>query len=157
MARPRGKIDVVCQNSECSYYQIEEGKDVIKRGKNAKTGRQRYFCKHCGKFFMETKGTLLYHKHLSEEEIIFICKLLVEKNGIRSIERITGHHRDIIGRLLNDLAEHAREMNEFLIQDVKLSPIECDELWTFVKKKKRKLTLNAQNQIMLAMHGSIPP
>ena len=157
MARPRGKIDVVCQNQECSYYRIEEGKEIIKRGKDAQTGRQRYLCKHCGKFFMETKGTPLYYKHLSEEDVILICKLLVERNGIRSIERITGHHRDTIGRLLSDLAEHAKEINEFLMRDVKLSPVECDELWTFIKKNKRRLTPNAQNQIMQAMHGSIPP
>ena len=43
---------------------------------------------------METKGTPLYRKQLSESEITDICKHLVEKNGIRSIERITGHHRD---------------------------------------------------------------
>jgi len=39
----------------------------------------------------------------------------VEKNGIRSIERITGHHRDTIGRLLEDMAEHAELMNDFLV------------------------------------------
>jgi hypothetical protein len=63
-------------------------------------------------YFAETKGTPLYRKRLSEDEIINICKHLVEKNGIRSIERITGHHRDTIGRLLEDMAEHAEEMND---------------------------------------------
>ncbi|MGB7001795.1 MAG: hypothetical protein WBE22_07270 [Halobacteriota archaeon] len=55
-------------------------------------------------------------------EIINICKHLVEKNGIRSIERITGHHRDTIGRLLEDLAEHAEEMNEYLKKNLVLTP-----------------------------------
>ncbi|MGP8323353.1 MAG: hypothetical protein ACT6FG_05115 [Methanosarcinaceae archaeon] len=59
---------------------------------------------------METKGTPLYRKQLLESEIINICKHLVEKNGIRSIEQITGHHRDTIGRLLEDMAEHAVEI-----------------------------------------------
>jgi hypothetical protein len=31
----------------------------------------------------------------------------MEKNGIRSIERITGHHKDTIGLLIEDLAFHA--------------------------------------------------
>jgi len=47
-------------------------------------------------------------------------------------------------------------MNEFLIQNVGLSTIECDEFWTFVKKNKRKLSIQAQNQISLAMHGFLP-
>ena len=156
MARPRGHIDVVCQNSDCRYYRLEEGKDIIKRGKDAKTSRQRYYCNHCKTFFMETKGTPLFRKHLSEAEILVICKHFVEKNGIRSIERITGHHRDTIGHLLTDIAEHATQMNEILIQDLELTPIECDEFWTFVKKNKRKLSTKAQNQISKAMHGSIP-
>jgi phosphatidate phosphatase PAH1 len=105
---------------------------------------------------METKGTPLFRKHLSEAEILVICKHFVEKNGIRSIERITGHHRDTIGHLLTDIAEHATQMNEILIHDLELTPIECDEFWTFVKKNKRKLSKKAQNQISKAMHGSIP-
>jgi len=106
MTRPKGKIKVVCQNNRCRYYLKEDRKDIIKSGKY-RTGHQRYYCKHCKSYFMETKGTPLYRKRLSEKEIINICKHLVEKNGIRSIERITGHHRDTIGRLLEDIAEHA--------------------------------------------------
>ena len=135
MARPRSKIDITCQNPECKYYLKEEGKDIVKRGKN-RAGHQQYYCNHCHKWFVETANTPLYHKHLSEEEIINICKLLVEKNGIRSIERITGHHRDTTSRLLEDLAEHAEQMNEHLIDNLGLTPFECDELWTFIKKAK---------------------
>jgi len=62
---------------------------------------------------------------------------LIEKNSIRSIERITGHHRDTIGRLLGDMAEHASEMNEYLIQTLGLTPLECDEICSFVKKIKK--------------------
>jgi len=107
----------------------------LKRGKNH-AGHQQYFCNRCSKWFVETANTPFYHKHLSKDEIINICKHLVEKNGIRSIERLTGHHRDTISRLLEDLAEHAAIVNEFLIQELELTPIECDELWSFVKKTK---------------------
>jgi transposase-like protein len=156
MARPRGSIEVVCQNPQCDFYLTEKGKDIIKRGRDAKTRRQRYYCIHCGKFFMETKGTPLFNKKLPESEIINICKHFVEKNGIRSVERLTGHHRDTIGHLLSDIAEQAERMNNFLIHDVKLSPIECDEFWSFVKKKKRTLSDHARNQISLATRGSLP-
>jgi hypothetical protein len=82
-------------------------------------------------------NTPLYRKQLSESEIIGIYKHLVEKNGIRSIERITGHHRDTIGRLLEDMAEHAEQMNDYLIRNLDLTPFECDELWSVVKKQKK--------------------
>ena len=154
MSRPRGKIDVVCQNPNCDYHLKETGKNIIKRGKY-RTGHQRYLCKHCTTFFMETKGGPLYRKHLTKNEIINLCKLVVEKNGIRSMERITGHHRDTIGRLLDDLAKHASTVNELLLNEVKLSPFETDEFWTFVKKNKRKLSKEADYSLSQVMHGYI--
>jgi hypothetical protein len=102
---------------------------------------------------METKGTPLYHKHLTKSEITNICKHLVEKNGIRSIERITGHHRDTIGDLIEDLALHAEFVNSILLQDVKLGQFEVDEMWTFVKKNKRTLSQEALIQISKVKHG----
>ena len=117
MARSRGKIEVVCQNPRCRYYLKEKGKDIIKSGKYKSTGHQRYYCKH-----------------------------LVEKNGIRSIERITGHHRGTIGRLLEDMAEHAEVMNAYLIKNLGLTPFECDELWSFVKKKTKTVEPRSQNR-----------
>lgn len=152
MVRPRGEINVVCQNKKCRYYLKEKGKDIVKRGKY-RTGHQRYFCHHCKTFFMETKGTPLYHRHLSKSEIIAICKHLVEKNGIRSIERITGHHRDTIGHLLEDLALHAEMVNSILLHEVKLGQFEVDEMWSFVKKNRRKLSSEAQTQIKRVIPG----
>jgi len=154
MARPRSKIDITCQNRKCKYFLREKGKDIVKRGKN-RAGHQQYYCNHCHKWFVETANTPLYHKHLSESEITNICKHLVEKNGIRSIERITGHHRDTIGHLLEDMAEHAEVMNDYLIRNLELTPCECDELWSFVKKNKRKLTIAAQLGLKKVMRGSI--
>lgn len=152
MARPRGEIKVVCQNSKCKYYLRENRKDIIKSGRYS-TGHQRYYCKHCKTYFMETKGTPLYRKRLSEKEIINICKHLVEKNGIRSIERLTGHHRDTIGRLLEDMAEHADKVNEMLINDLELGQFELDEFWTTIKKSRKRLSLKAQIGLKKGMHG----
>jgi len=152
MSRPRSIINVVCQNERCSHYRKEKGKDIIKRGKYS-TGHQRYYCNHCNTFFMETKGTPLFRKHLSEDEITNICKHLVEKNGIRSIERITGHHRDTIGHLLEDLGKQAGIVNNILIKNLKWGPMELDEMWTFIKKSKRKLSATAIVAIRQATRG----
>lgn len=146
---------MTCQNAKCRFYNKEYGKDIIKRGKN-RAGHQQYKCYHCGKIFVETSNTPLYYKHMSEKEIVRICKLLIEKNGIRSIERITGHHRDTIGRLLGDLAEQASWVNELLIQNLKLGQFELDELWTTVKKSRKKLSLTAQLGLKKVMRGYTP-
>lgn len=152
MARPREKTDITCQNPKCSHYMKEKDRDIIKKGKN-RAGHQQYYCFHCRSYFVETANTPLYHKHLSKREIMRICKLLVEKNGIRSIERITGHHRDTVGRLLEDMAAYAALVNDYMIKDLKLGQFEVDEIWTTIKKNKRKLTQRARMGLKKVMRG----
>jgi len=41
-----------------------------------------------------------------------------KKNGIIAIERITGIHRDTISDVVKDIARHAREVTDFLIEIV---------------------------------------
>lgn len=126
--------ETVCPNPECKYYLRVEGKAIIKRGKY-KTGHQRYYCKHCGKFFMDTKGTAVYRKHLSADEIRLIYRLFLEKNGIRSIERITGHHRDTISHLIKDTVKN-QKTEEYLVNQIGLTLSECKKLWVLLEKKK---------------------
>ena len=52
------------------------------------------------------------------------------------------------------MAEHAAEMNEYLIKTLRLTPLECDELWSFVKKNKKILNPAAQTGLARVMHGS---
>jgi len=77
-----------------------------------------------------------YNRKLSEDQIIMICKLLVEKNGIGAIERIMEIHRDTISDVVEDLARHAREVADFLIRNVGLTKVQVDEMWSFVKEIK---------------------
>jgi transposase-like protein len=126
--------EIVCPNPECEYYLKVEGKAIIKRGKY-KTGHQRYYCKHCGKFFMDTIGTAIYRKHLSKDEIRLIYRLFLEKNGIRSIGRITGHHRDTVSHLIRDTVKNEKT-EEYLTRQIGLTANECEKLWTFLEKKR---------------------
>lgn len=148
MARPRSKNKAVCQNEKCNYFHKESGKEITKQGKN-NMHHQRFLCKHCSVAFVETKGTPLYQKKMSERKIKAICKELVEKKGIRAVERTLHVHRDTISNLLHDLALHAKEMTNHLVHDLGLSAYEVDELWTFVKKNLKGLsptTINSLNQ-----------
>ncbi|MPM99125.1 hypothetical protein SDC9_146316 [bioreactor metagenome] len=126
--------DVVCPNPKCAFYLKVEGKSIIKRGKY-RTGHQRYYCKHCEKFFMDTIGTAVYRKHLSKDEIKLIYRLFIEKNGIRSIERITGHHRDTVSNLLKDTVRNDKT-EEYLINQIGLTVEECEKLWALLEKKR---------------------
>ena len=93
---------------------------------------------------MQTKDTPLYRKHLTEQQITNICKHLAEKKRHKKHRTTHRTHRDTIGTLLEDLAEHATEVSEYLMQNIGLSQFECDELWTFIKKKEKTLKRKSQ-------------
>lgn len=152
MARPRSKNKVVCQNDGCSHFHMSDGRNIVKRGKN-KAGHQRYFCFHCNGYFVETKGTPMYNRKLSERKVKALCKEFVEKKGIRAVERTTGIHRDTIGSYLSALAEHAVSMSSYLTKNLDLSTYEADEFWTFVKKNKKKLSPLAMKNLQLVISG----
>jgi len=152
MARPRGKITAVCQNKECSFYRREKGKDIIKRGHNS-SGTQMYKCIHCEKYLSETKGTPMFRRRLNERKVKQLCKLLIEKNGVRSVSRLTKLNKNTIVDWMNNLAEHALQITDFLVKNLGLSTYEVDEFWTFVKKNKKTLSQTARREIAKVMLG----
>lgn len=152
MARHRGKINVVCQNKKCTHFGKETNKDIIKKGKN-RAGHKQYYCLHCRSYFVETKGTPLYQRKLGEKKIKQLCKELVEKKGIRAVERTIGIHRDTIGSYLSAFSEHATSISKYLTKNLELSTYEVDEFWSFVKKNKRKLTPLAMKNLQQVTSG----
>ena len=155
MARPKTRNKAVCQNEKCPYFRKKRGKDITKQGKNY-ASHQRFLCKHCGVVFVETKGTPLYNRKLSERKIKLLCKELVEKKGIRAVERTTGIHRDTIGSYLSALAEHAVSISKYLIKNLDLSTYEVDEFWSFVKKNKKNLSPLATKRLRQVISGATP-
>ena len=99
----------------------------------------------------------MYHRHISEETLILIGKLLVEKMGDRAIARVTGLARDTVARAIDDITLHATEFNALLAGKAKVGQVELDEMWTFVKKNKRKWTQAQIAATSKVMHGYMSP
>jgi IS1 family transposase len=76
---------------------------------------------------------------LSYDERRTIIHLLVEGNSIRSIERLTGVHRDTIMRLMVKVGKKAKDFLDAQLRGLRLRHIEADEVWTFVKRKQGTL------------------
>ena len=134
--RKARKLDVACPNKDCRAYNKLGLKNIIRFGTQA-NGTQRYRCTDCKRTFARTINTPFFHKHLPKDEIIRICKMLSEKTGFRAIARMTKHHKDTICSIADDIAQHCKKFNDYFITELKLTPIEVDEMWSFVKKKKK--------------------
>lgn len=137
--KKRRKLDVQCPYEACSLFGKKGMKNVVKRGWR-KNGNRNYTCTACGRNFVRTAGTIFYRSRIKSKEAKQIANLLVEKNGIRSIGRVTERNKNTIVRFTDKLARKCKQANEFLLHDVKLGTVEVDEIWTFIKKNKRKLS-----------------
>ncbi|MGD0388974.1 MAG: hypothetical protein ABSC42_08470 [Tepidisphaeraceae bacterium] len=75
-----------------------------------------------------------------------IIHLLVEGNSIRSIERLTGVHRDTVMRLAVKVGGKCKAFLNAWLRNLKLRHVQADEIWTFVGCKqetlKRALVVN---------------
>jgi IS1 family transposase len=82
---------------------------------------------------------------LSAEKRQAVIHLLVEGNSIRSIERLTGVHRDTIMRLLVKVGNGCREFLDERMRGLRLHHLQLDEIWTFVLIKQGNLPPNNAN------------
>lgn len=66
---------------------------------------------------------------------------LVEGISIRSLERMTGVHRDTIMRLLVNTGNICENLMDISMRNLSCKHIEVDELWAYVGKKQRHVKM----------------
>jgi hypothetical protein len=69
---------------------------------------------------------------LQSEKKVAAVSMLCEGNSIRSIERITGVHRDTIMRLGLRMGESCQQIMDDKMHDLNCKQVECDEIWGFI-------------------------
>jgi IS1 family transposase len=73
------------------------------------------------------------------EKQVAVIQMLCEGLSIRSVNRLTGVHRDTIGQLLLKVGAGCAVLHDKMFQRIDAPQIQIDELWAFVGKKQRKL------------------
>src|SRR5437899_960019 len=59
--------------------------------------------------------------------------------SVRSIERVTGVHRDTILRLMVKVANASAVYADGMLRNLDCQRIEVDEIWAYVQKKQRNV------------------
>jgi hypothetical protein len=68
---------------------------------------------------------------------VVAVSMLCEGNSIRSIERITGVHRDTIMRLGLRMGENCQQIMASKMRGLTCKQVECDEIWGFIGAKRK--------------------
>jgi transposase-like protein len=141
MMKRIAKVGDFCPNQVCPDHQKlqsdQKKPNIIKAGTTRK-GVQRYRCNTCGKYFVETSGTIFYRKRTSEHEILETLALLAEGNRISSLTRVKGHKEDTILSWLREAAYHTAAVEEVLMKDFRIKRGQLDGLWLYVGNKGEK-------------------
>ena len=136
MPKKRRKLDVKCPNSDCRCFNEKGLRNIVRNGKK-QNGTQNYLCRVCGVQFVRTKGTPLYHSKLSKKEMRNICDNFVEKSSFRGVARATRHSLNTIYRVADKVGKHCENVNDEFLKDLDLDMIEADEIFSYIKKKRK--------------------
>ncbi len=68
-----------------------------------------------------------------------VLSLLLEGNSVSSVERATGVHHTTILKLLVLAGEKCERIMAEKIRNVQVRDVECDEVWSFIGKKQKRL------------------
>src|SRR5437870_7055542 len=77
---------------------------------------------------------------LSKEKQISVIAALAEGSSIRSIERMTGMHRDTIMRLGVRIGQGCAKLLDEKMRGLDCKRLELDEVWGYIGKKMRHVT-----------------
>jgi len=83
---------------------------------------------------------------LSVDRKLAILTALTEGCSIRSTSRMTGAHIETILKLLVDSGAKAQVMLDEKMRGIHAEAIECDELWCYIQKKQRRVTVEDRSE-----------
>jgi transposase-like protein len=109
---------------------------TCKRFGKHRNGLQRYRCNQCRKTFTEDHQRPLDEMRLPIDRAVAILQLLLEGMSVRSVERVTGVHRDTVLRLLVLAGERCDTLMVDKVRSLPVHDVEVDEIWGYVFKKE---------------------
>ena len=121
-----------CPNPKCSLYGKPGEGNIVSNGSHGGEGKRtrKFLCRECGGSFCERTGTIFYDLRSPREKVLMALKLLVKGMPLRGVAEV-----------MEDLGvrtAHSLEVNESLLRELKVSQVELDALWSFVKKNDLK-------------------
>jgi transposase-like protein len=125
-----------CPHPDCADYG-KPAQHIIKFG-HTKAGHQRFQCLTCQHTFTETKGTLLYRRRASADEIFKTLGQIAEGSRISSVARATGHKEDTVLDWLTAAADHVETLEATQLADFQIKRGQIDGLWSYVGNKGEK-------------------
>jgi len=122
------------------------------RNGNTAYGKRQYMCKDCRKYFIENPD----NRRISDEKKELIDKMLLEKIPLAGIVRVVGVSRSWLYGYRDEKYKSLKKQIEVSEKEKGPLTIQCDEMWSFVGKKKNKvwiwLAIDADTREIVGAH-----
>ena len=131
--------EYACPNSHCTDHGKKGG------GNNNNVRLERRYgmnqvallrCRTCKKTFSENRGTPFFELRLPYEKLYQVLTALVRCGSIRGTADTVGVDKNTVMRIIRVAGEKMKEFNEFMLRNLKMDQVQCDEFWTFVSTKR---------------------
>lgn len=126
-----------CPNQDCKDYGKKGGGNIVLDRVYGRQDTALLRCRTCSKTFSESRETPFFRLQTPRETVLKALAMLVERGSIRGTGRAMGVTKDTVSRWLDRAAEHAEEVSQYLMKDLELTQVQVDEVWSFIKKKRR--------------------
>jgi transposase-like protein/IS1 family transposase len=107
---------------------------------------QRYRCLHCGKTFTQVER--MDDMYTSIDDAVRVLSLLSEGVGINAACRLTGMSKETVLKVLVQAGEKAAKIMDARLRGLKIEDVQCDEIWTFVGKKEKKIKSDENREVL---------
>ena len=126
-----------CPNKECKDYGIKGHGNIVCYDTYGKQNTKLLRCRTCKTRFSERRNTVFFGFHLDEAHIEKVVRCMAEGNSIRATARIMGIDKDTVYRIFERASAHCQKVLGELLHDLHLEECQLDELWSFVKKRRK--------------------
>lgn len=125
-----------CPNERCPDHGASGRGNIRLKQRYGRNNVAELICRTCGKTFSENRGTPLFRMRLPFEKLRQILTSLVRGGSIRGTADTVGVNKNTVLRVLRVAGRQAKEFNEFMLRNLRMSQAQCDEFWTYVGSKK---------------------
>ena len=129
-----------CRNRQCRRYG-HSGSGARLESAGWHGGARRLTCLDCGHRFSSRAGTAYAGIRTPEDLYRKGIRHLAEGVSIRATARLMECDKDTVCHWLPRVGRHCRGVRQYFFQQLHLSECQLDELWTFVYKKEKQLTM----------------
>jgi IS1 family transposase len=118
-----------CPDEGCRYYGWLGRGNIVANGHPSGGLWRQFYCRVCGRYFLETHGTVFFGRREAVPLLLLVLAALVEGMGIRAAGRVFGLDPNTVESWLVLAAKQMTVFAAYVMVDLELEQVQLDEIF----------------------------